>query len=1037
MKEPMDMLASRVFEAVCFVGPSRTGKCLDLETRIPTPSGWTTMREISAGDYVIAPDGAPTKVLASHEVKRDLPCYRVEFSDGTHLIADSEHLWGVERFYWRKPNWRPEVLSTERIARDVLLSKRGDQKRFRYKVRNTKPIELPEVDLEIDPYLLGVWLGDGSSSQASVHARADDAAFYADEARRIGHSVSLTTERTATRLHFDRRERLTTHCQRGHEYALLGRSKNGGCDECRRLGHHKRKYGKTLPPKSKFAETFASELNRLDLIYNKHIPPAYLRASASQRLALLQGLMDTDGCWTHGRTGVEFTSARKGLAADFCELARTLGFKPIMSKKRTTWVYRGVRKSGEAYRVTFPIDGQINPFRLPRKADQIEGSRIEMVNYRQIVSVTPTNSRPVRCIQVEHGSHMFLAGEGMVATHNTMALVDGWMARNIVGDPGDMFILQMSQEKSREFSKVRVDREIRRSPLLRELLRQGDDDNTHDKLFKHGMWLKLGWPSPAQLSSSDYRYVAITDHDRMPDDIGGEGAVFQLALKRIQTYLSRGMCVVESSPGRPLEDANWVGNSPHAAPPVGGILGIYNGSDRRRWYWQCPDCRHYFEAEPGLSLFAMLPEDRELEELVKTENISKMAKQYAHVVCPHCAVPIGPQHKPELNSIDTARWVAEGQSVTTDGEVIGEAPVSKIAGYWLGGVAAAYQSWESLLQRYFLALRDYATSGSEKALQTTVNTDQGMPYLSQHLKADKGVTLQDRAEHLPRYHVPDEACFLIGTADVQGGLNSRFVCEVRAFGPDLESWLIDRFELRTTEREGDTSQVDPAGYAEDWDLLTDRLVNATYKTDSGREIRVYRVGVDTGGEDGVTANATAWFSRLRRQKLSDRVLLLKGASLAKEKPMVKGFARNQQGKRIASMPIWQVGTDYFKDVVAAALRRRTPGALFFHVPDWLHANYFEELRAEVRQASGKWKQVRPRNEALDLWVYALAVVEALGFGATGNLSWRSPPAWARSVGSGTNSEMLSAEERREMKREAAKPAQRRRTVGKDDWSSRL
>ena len=106
MVEPMNMLASRSHEAVCFVGPARTGKCLDVDTPIPTPSGWARMGDLKAGDMVFGPDGRPTEVLAAHAVKHNLPCHEVRFSDGTTLVADSEHLWGVERFYRHGQHYR-------------------------------------------------------------------------------------------------------------------------------------------------------------------------------------------------------------------------------------------------------------------------------------------------------------------------------------------------------------------------------------------------------------------------------------------------------------------------------------------------------------------------------------------------------------------------------------------------------------------------------------------------------------------------------------------------------------------------------------------------------------------------------------------------------------------------------------------------------------------------------------------------------------------------------------------------------------------
>lgn len=687
---------------------------------------------------------------------------------------------------------------------------------------------------------------------------------------------------------------------------------------------------------------------------------------------------------------------------------------------------------------TLPIvQGAAHAFRPPKRISVSEGA-IDSLMIRQpggysgpwSPTETPYMVEPMDMLASR--KHEALCFVGPARTGKTLGLLDGWFARNVTCDPGDMLIIQMSQEKAREFSKVRIDRAIRHSPKLHELMSQrGHDDNTHDKMFRHGMWVKIGWPSATQLSSSDYRYVALTDYDRMPDNIDGEGSAYALGLKRTQTFLSRGMCMVESSPGREYTDPYWKPQTPHEAPPATGIVGIYNRSDRRRWYWQCPDCSEYFEAKPGLELFATLPPEDKLLEAVRSANLNDLADKHSVVVCPHCSSLIEQRLKPHLNNLATARWVADGQTVDRDGVVHGDAPRSSIAGYWLGGVAAAYQKWDSLILRYLQGLREYALSGSDLTLKTTINTDQGAPYLPRHLLADKESGIEDRTEDLQRYFVPNEARFLVATADVQGGTNGRFVCEVRAFGRDLESWLVDRFSITTTERGGVASQVDPAGYEEDWNLLTAKLVQATYRTHDGREMRVLRTAVDSGGEAGTTANAYKWFRRLRKAGLSARVLLIKGGSHQQEKPMVRGTARTNEGKAMPDMPIWIVNTDYFKDLVAGSMRRKVAGPGFFHAPKWLPDSYFEELHAETRDAKGKWKKMRARNEALDLWVYALATCEALGFGPKGRMSWDAPPAWAQAIDNG-NSEIITPEERR-AEQAPPKPKPQRKAAD-DGWS---
>ncbi len=604
---------------------------------------------------------------------------------------------------------------------------------------------------------------------------------------------------------------------------------------------------------------------------------------------------------------------------------------------------------------------------------------------------------------------------GPARTGKTLGLLDGWFARNVVCDPGDMLILQMTQDKAREYSKTRIDRAIKHSPPVYELMsKTGHDDNTHDKLFRHGMFVKIGWPTATQLSGSDYRYVALTDYDRMPDDVDGEGAPYGLALKRTQTFLSRGMCMAESSPGRPIIDPTWQQNSPHEGPPCTGVVGIYNRSDRRRWYWPCPDCGEFFEAKPGLDLFG-LPDERTLLEMVRDADLDKLATQYSKLICPHCGVMIEPTHKHPMNR--KGKWVADGQVITPDGVIHGEAMRSTIAGYWLGGVAAAYQSWHSLVVRYLQGLREYAMTGSELALQNTINTDQGMPYLSR-LLADAGRNAAGpegrKNKDLQRFVAPDDTRFVVAAVDVQGGQSTRFVVQVHAVGKHLEQWPIDRFEIKESKRtgvDGGFAPIDPAAYPEDWDMLNDLVLNATYRTNiEGQEIRVKAMVIDTGGEDGVTDKAYQWYRRLRMAGKHHNVMLVKGAS-APMAPLVKEswVGEKRKGEK-GDVPLYLLNSNQFKDMVSAALKRAIPGPTYMHMPGWLPRSFYDELNAEVRKADGKWMKVKKRNEAFDLCAYIRALCVRLG--ADKPKFWDNPPSWAAELNS--NAMLITREDRQRM-----------------------
>lgn len=624
-------------------------------------------------------------------------------------------------------------------------------------------------------------------------------------------------------------------------------------------------------------------------------------------------------------------------------------------------------------------------------------------------------------------SHSAVCFVGPAQSGKTAGLGEGWVSHVVTNDPGDMLLVQMTEAKAREYSRQRIDRMLKHSPLLAELQsRSKRDDNTHDKGFLHGMWLRIAWPTTTNLSSTSYRYVFLTDFDRMPDDLDGEGDAFGLATARVRTFLSRGMVCVESSPGRPWLDPEWRPATPHEAPPCGGILGIYNRSDRRRWYWKCPDCREWFEAKPGLDLFN-LPDEPDLIEEVRTADLSMLAKHYSTVHCPHCINDIAFKQRGALNAAGI--WLPDGVSMTADDERVGTPMNSSIAGYWLGGVAATWQKWDALIEKHLQGLRDYGMTGNETALQITVNTDQGMPYISRYLAEGQARRSNpaERGEELPRYVVPPQTRCVVAAVDVQGGSTARFVVQVHAIGPKNEEWLVDRYEIRKSERDGmggDKAPLDPAGYAEDWNILTKRLLLATYRTPiEGKEIRLRAVTVDTGGEggqnggEGVTHNAYAWYRRCRKMKIASRIVLYKGASEKKAALVKETRVGKRHGKDQGDIPLYVCNPHLLSDQVSASLKRETPGEGYIHFPKpkhplnnpngWLPQAFFDELGAEVRDPNGTWRKVRQRNETFDLCRMIRAGMMRIGLD---RVNWDNPPDWLLPLEH--NTDVITADQRR-------------------------
>jgi phage terminase large subunit GpA-like protein len=642
-----------------------------------------------------------------------------------------------------------------------------------------------------------------------------------------------------------------------------------------------------------------------------------------------------------------------------------------------------------------------------------------------------------------HNAVVFVGG---AQTGKTVGLCDGWLAHVAINDPGDMAIFQMTQDKAREFKRQRLDRAFRNSPALRAIkTAQSRDDNLHDMLLRNGMMVRIAWPTVTNMSSSSYRYTMGTDYDRWPGDIDGEGDGFTLMGKRVTTFLSRGMVAVESSPGYPATDPTWKPATPHEAPPVGtgesgsGVLGIYNRSDRRRFYWKCVHCAEWFEAKPGLGLLNLPPEE-ELLEGIRDLDIDTFARQHARVICPHNGCILKPSTREVMNLAaleGRGGWLADGLSADSRDRISGTPRTSSIAGYWLGGVAATYVSWESLIRKQMQALLEYELTGSELPLQTTANTDQAVPYMSRLLAQAAKANSQGRIveQDQQRYLVPDEAVMVIAVVDVQTGTDARFEVQVHAVGAHREQWVIDRYSIRLSERDdavGDgKAPLDPAGYSEDWDILTSKIVKATYRTNHpDREMRVLRTFVDSG-DGNVTEKAYQWYRRVRSAGLAKRVRVSKGVGTKVEWHVKETMVGGRAG--YGDIPLQLYDPNKFKDMVAAGLSRRSPGPGYYHFPaprspsnpaGWVTQAFFDELKAEVRQENGTWSQVKKRNETLDLCCMVHVALTDLGVDRRG--FWDRPPSWA--LPHDENSEIITPGARREEKAQTAAPQAAERRI---------
>ncbi len=456
-------------------GATGAGKALALDTPVPTPAGWTTMGEIQPGDEVFDERGHRCAVIAATPVMHGRPCYEVEFSDGTVIVADAEHRWQTQTAAGRRQRGRPArgmpywpaaavahvsaqaavvlsepdrlIMTAEVLAdvgeqfRNVLyglvkwLPHEGRSRRSSYQ-RNGRevsfwapaysrhlvykalaervstpagaghrrssghepittaeiaatlrapgranhsiavcgPLDYPERDLPVAPYTLGAWLGGGHSNGARITC-ADQQIIDA-----IGADGYAVTKHKALL-----------------QYGITERGTGSAWHQSR--------------------TGFMSRLRELDLLGNKHIPELYLRASVGQRRALLAGLLDTDGhCGRGGAVVLSLTNER--LARGALDLVLGLGFQAtLLAKPR-----RGrSQRTSVAYSVAFRPHEPV--FRLNRKlARQGAIKPASPARQRYIVDVRAVGSVPVRCIEVDSPSRLYLASRSCIPTHNSTCI---------------------------------------------------------------------------------------------------------------------------------------------------------------------------------------------------------------------------------------------------------------------------------------------------------------------------------------------------------------------------------------------------------------------------------------------------------------------------------------------------------------------------------------------------------------------------------------------------------------------------------------
>jgi len=392
------------------------GKGLRPDCPVLTPDGFRPLADLKEGNQVIGSDGKPTAITGVY-YRGVQSSWRVTFSDANSIICDDDHLWNVKSYndVARNNPWR--TMATKDLAETQLKYGTHGQSRT-WQIPLVTAVQHPTKTLPVDPYLLGVLLGDGLISSGNIQWCKPDSEI-ADRIRQTlpaGLTLNRLDKGSSTT-----QWSITT--PRGYANPLL--------DAVRSLGL----IGKRA--------------------WEKFVPAEYLTADVETRIALLQGLMDTDG---YAGESPEFCSTSHDLAAAVVRLVESLGgIASFATKDAPAYSYQGESRIGRtAYRVVFTLPPDIRPFSLPRKAEAYKPASRGLG--RWIDSIERVADGETICIKVDAPDGLFVI-DHYIVTHNTpMQLV---VAENIVRKTNRPYLiatpLAVSHQLIREGEKFGIE----------------------------------------------------------------------------------------------------------------------------------------------------------------------------------------------------------------------------------------------------------------------------------------------------------------------------------------------------------------------------------------------------------------------------------------------------------------------------------------------------------------------------------------------------------------------------------------------------
>ena len=373
---------------LCLAGAG-SGKAVPNSTKIPTPEGWKRVDEVKVGDFLFDKEGKPTKVLGVYpQGEKDV--YEITFGDKRIAKCSIDHIWTVHKDTWKnKNNFREYTLKEILEDKWQIIDKRG-HKSHNFSIPCSKAVSYSKRTLKVNPYLFGVFLGDGCCTKKALTLSSNDEEIV-HNIMNILNAYEVYKEKS------------------NYNWRFYKGLNNNSCFQTKEI----------LGEYEKFICCYS---------YEKSIPDDFKYSSIEDRYELIQGLMDTDGSITKagGRYHVTFTTTSSKLRDDFIEVMGSLGYVCTYRVDRRNDKYT----HGEAYevKINIPNAEKYKLFSLSRKKEIALECKDKKQNRKYdrttIINIEKLNYKEeMTCFYVDNEEHLFLMND-FIVTHNTTVLTE-------------------------------------------------------------------------------------------------------------------------------------------------------------------------------------------------------------------------------------------------------------------------------------------------------------------------------------------------------------------------------------------------------------------------------------------------------------------------------------------------------------------------------------------------------------------------------------------------------------------------------------